>query len=210
MTELSFVARGSFKQTHVNTRQHPSPRVDCMQTSPFSLHLSKHVALFRRSVSRGPAACFRTPGNQPSEVFLQPQNVTFSFPQGVAFRAVAFISTSFESELIIAALVERTKRESLFFQSFMRRLDLLVLLICCWFKPAALLAEVQEFQLFPTLFCKSYYPPLISCRVRYIVQTVSDHFSVIALQEELSFKRKQDMQTAVLLFLISSQKMQTT
>lgn len=76
------------------TCQHPSHLVDCMQTLPFSLHLSKHVALFRRFVSGSASTFFRTPGNQPSEVFLQPQNVTFSFPQGDVFRAVAFIPTS--------------------------------------------------------------------------------------------------------------------
>lgn len=67
-----------------NTSQHPPPLIDCVQTFPFSLHLLRHVFLFRRFVSRD---LFRTPGNQPGEVFLHPQNVTFTFPQGDVFES---------------------------------------------------------------------------------------------------------------------------
>lgn len=77
----------SLEGSSKNARQRTSPQVDCMQTLPFSLHLSKHVALFRRFVSRGPAVFFRTPGNQPSQVFCHPQNVKFTFPQGDVFQS---------------------------------------------------------------------------------------------------------------------------
>lgn len=76
-----FLCRLRVRQT---TRQPPPFLVHCMQTS---LHLSKHVALFRRFVSRGLPAFFRTPGSQPSEVFRHPQNVKFSFPQGDVFES---------------------------------------------------------------------------------------------------------------------------
>lgn len=120
---------------------------------------------------------FRTPSNQPSEAFVPPthsQNVKLSSPQGDVLECL--------SESMIAAQVERTKGK--LSQSSERRTDRLVLFIYYWFIPAAILSEVLEFQLFPTLFCKSYYPPLISCSVLYIVQSVSAHFSVIALHEE--------------------------
>lgn len=69
-----------------NRRQHPPLlHVGRVQTFPFSLHLSKHVALFSGIVSRGLPAFFRTPGNQPSEVFLHPQNVKLTFPQSDFF-----------------------------------------------------------------------------------------------------------------------------
>lgn len=114
------------------------------------------------------------------------RNVKFSFPRGDVLQRHSSPSP-LRVELIIAAHVERTKEDI-----FLRRSDLVVLLISCWIKPAALLSEVQEFQLFPTLFCKSYYPPLISCSVQCIIQTVSVHFSVIALHEEFPSQQSQN------------------
>ncbi len=87
-----------------NTCWHPPPPIDCMKTFPFSLHLFKHVALFRRFMSRG---LIRTPSNQPGEVFLPPRNVKFSLPQGDVFEGCGiYILPLFE--MLIAAHVERT------------------------------------------------------------------------------------------------------
>lgn len=85
-----------------STCQQPPPLLYCLQTFPFSLHLSKHVAPFRGFMSRGRPAFLRTPGNQPSKVFLHSQNAKFSLPQGDVSEGLAFISVSSTSELIAA------------------------------------------------------------------------------------------------------------
>lgn len=89
-----------------STCQHPSPRVDCLQTFPFSLHLSKHAVPFRRFMSRGLPTFLRTPGNQPSKVFLHPQNVKLSLPQDGVFESRGIQLHCIE--LIITAHAERT------------------------------------------------------------------------------------------------------
>lgn len=129
-----------------------------LQTFSFSLHLSEHVVLFRCCVSRGPRTSFRTPGNQPSEV-PRPPNVTFSFPQGEAFHFLPVWADN-------GCSWWRNKRRNIL-------QDQPVWFYWCTVGVNLLPSEVQESQLFPALFCKSHYPPLISCSVQYMVQTVS-------------------------------------
>lgn len=178
-----------------NRRQHPPLLpVSRVQTFPFSLHLSKHVALFSGMVSRGLPAFFRTPGNPPGKVFLHPQNVKLTFPQSDFFWQPWHSC----SQLIIDAHVGRKK-----WTFFFRSLLLIVQFYCC-FKPAAVLSEVQEFQPSPTLFSKSYYPrwsPAASgilyklCQLTSVPSPLHEEFS--ALQRSGQF------------FLISSQKIRT-
>lgn len=175
MTESFCVARGFIKQ-----------RLSTLSTSGW---LYANFPLFTASVQtccpiqtlcvKRPSCFFFSGHPATSQVKrssppTHSQNVKLSSPQGDVLECL--------SESMIAAQVERTKGKLP--QSSERRTDRLVLFIYYWFIPAAILSEVLEFQLFPTLFCKSYYPPLISCSVLYIVQSVSAHFSVIALHEE--------------------------
>lgn len=178
-----------------NRRQHPPLLpVSRVQTFPFSLHLSKHVALFSGMVSRGLPAFFRTPGNPPGKVFLHPQNVKLTFPQSDFFlTALAFM---FSTHNWCSCWKENV-------DIFFRSLLLIVRFYCC-FKPAAVLSEVLEFQPSPTLFSKSYYPrwsPAASgilyklCQLTSVPSPLHEEFS--ALQRSGQF------------FLISSQKIRT-
>ncbi len=72
-------------------------------------------------------------------------------------------------------------------------MDPLVVLVYCWFKPAAVLSALKEFKVFKTLFCKSYYPALISCSFS-IEQKVSTHCSMTALCEEFLSEENKNSQ----------------
>lgn len=130
------------------------------------LPLSKHVALF--SIKR---PLLRVLDNQRGGEFLHPRKMSGSFSlKEMSLRAVAFTSNSCVSELIIASHVQRTNvgKCNVPRGDWKVRFSLFIVGLS--------LLPMQEFQLFWALFCKSYYPPLISCSVRFIVQTVSAHF----------------------------------
>lgn len=81
---------------------------------------------------------------------------------------------------------------------------ILIVQFYCWFKPAAVLSEVQEFQPSPTLFSKSYYPRW-SPAASGILYKLCQLTSVLSpLHEEFS-----TLQRSGQFFLISSQKIRT-
>lgn len=122
-----------------NTCQHALLLMDCMQTLHLSLHLSKHVVLFRCFVSKRPS-CLSEDTRQPAKRSVPPPpKCQVRFPSRPCFWVMAFILNSSMSEQIIVAHVEegyRSKTSVAF--CLIYSLSGSVSWINCWSKPAAL------------------------------------------------------------------------